>query len=141
MSRTLLVLMVFTLLIGCGDSSPPVYKVTGTVTFNDAPLPTGTVLFVPKAGGPTAQGEIGPDGKYTLTTFRSGDGAVPGMHSVMVTAMKDNGPTAGHTPLVPEKFSSEQSGLTGEVQEKDVNVVDLKLTGKMQNLKPPVEMP
>jgi len=141
MPRLLLSFALCGLLAGCGETTAPVYRVTGTVTFNDQPLTTGSVVFVPKGGGPTAQGTIGADGKYSLTTFNDGDGAVPGMHSVMVSAVKDNGPEAAATALIPDKFASEQSGLTGEVKEQAENVIDLALKGKAPAVRPATPMP
>ena len=141
MFRFAFVILACGLLAGCGDSNPAVYPVTGTVSFNGEPLSTGTIVFIPKSGGASAQGQIGSGGKYTLTTFTDGDGALPGTHTVMVSAMKDNGPEAPATALVPDKFSSENSGLTGEVKEQDENVVDFDLKGRAPSGKAPVHMP
>jgi hypothetical protein len=55
------------------------------VTFNGKPVPAGTIMFHPDAG-PAAVGVIGPDGTYTLTTMRPGDGAVVGSHRVTIQA-------------------------------------------------------
>lgn len=122
-------LVVLPLLTGCGSGNPPTAPVTGTVTFQGKPLPAGTVIFTPTAGGPPATGEIQPDGTYTLTTFEDGDGAVPGTHGVAVSAVlvpEEGLPEA--TALIPMKYSSEQtSGLTAEVADQDMNVVDLSL--------------
>jgi len=137
---TITLLASLALFAGCGSSNPLVYPVTGLVTFNDQPLPTGTVVFVPKAGGPPAQGEIGADGRYTLTTFTAGDGALPGAYTVLVSAMQDNGPNAPASALVPDRFASEKSGLTGEVREVEQNVIDLALKGKAA-AKPTAPMP
>jgi hypothetical protein len=70
-------------LAGCGG--PRLGKVSGRVTFNGKPVPTGTIMFHPDAG-PAAVGAIGPDGTYTLTTIKSGDGAVVGSHRVTIQA-------------------------------------------------------
>jgi hypothetical protein len=73
--------MVFT---GC-SGGPRLGKVSGKVTFNGKPVPTGTIMFYPDSG-PAAVGAIGPDGTYTLTTIKSGDGAVVGSHRVTIQA-------------------------------------------------------
>ncbi|WP_235935126.1 hypothetical protein [Candidatus Laterigemmans baculatus] len=122
-------LMVLPLLSGCGDNNPTTAPVSGTVTFNGEPLQAGTVIFTPKAGGPPAYGEIQSDGTYALTTFEDGDGAVPGSHGVAVSAVEFKNPDLPvATTVIPMKYSSEQtSGLTAEVAEQDMNVVDLEL--------------
>jgi hypothetical protein len=53
-------------LIGCGGSGPKMHDVSGTVTFDDQPLPEGDIMFVPddKSVGPEA-GKI-KDGKYSI---------------------------------------------------------------------------
>jgi hypothetical protein len=60
-------------------------KVSGRVTVGGKPVPRGTILFYPEAG-PTAVGAIRPDGTYTLTTQKPGDGAVVGAHRVTIQA-------------------------------------------------------
>ena len=85
MQKLQITLLACLLFAGCGPSGPAVYPVTGLVTFNDQPLTTGTVVFLPKSGGSPAQGEIGPDGKYTLTTYEAGDGAVSYTHLTLPT--------------------------------------------------------
>jgi hypothetical protein len=115
-------------LCGCGSSNPPTYPVTGKVTFNGAPLPTGSVLLTPVGGGPSAQAAIQPDGTYAVWTFVEGDGAIPGKHHVLIAAAKDNGPDAATTPLIPDKYSTFNSGLQVEVKETD-NVANFELTG------------
>jgi hypothetical protein len=42
-------------------------------------------MFHPEEG-PTAVGAINPDGTYTLTTIKAGDGAVVGKHRVTIEA-------------------------------------------------------
>ncbi len=119
-------------LIGCGGGGPRLGAVRGTVTYKDKPVPNGTVLFVP-ANGPTATGKINPDGTYTLTTYKAGDGAVLGRHMVVVAAMES---MHGRLPedrnplppsIVPDKYTSiGTTDLTAEVKEGE-NVIDFRL--------------
>jgi len=98
--------------------------VRGQVFYHGRPLGSGTVTFVPAEPGPPASGEIQPDGQFSLSTFRPGDGALPGRYAVMVIAV---GNTAGHLPteanpptalLVPRKYASHRtSNLTADVTE------------------------
>jgi hypothetical protein len=61
--------------VGCGSS--PTVKVTGTVTVNGQPAENVEVQFFPKGGRP-ASGVTNSEGKYELSTFKPGDGAMPG---------------------------------------------------------------
>jgi hypothetical protein len=53
---------------GCGD---PKSEVTGTVTYEDCPLSSGTVLAV-SSDGTTHYGRISPGGHYSLTALPTG---------------------------------------------------------------------
>ena len=97
------------LLTGCGGG-PRLGKVSGRVTFNGKRVPTGTIMFHPDAG-PAAVGAIGPDGTYTLTTIKPGDGAVVGSHRVTIHAT-----TVGPGSLVDPKSFEEEIELA---QRKD----------------------
>jgi hypothetical protein len=119
-------------LAGCGGGNPKTAPVKGTVTYKGRPVPNGTVTFIPESG-PTATGELGPDGSYTLTTFRRGDGAVPGRYTVVIVAMQDNAGrlpeerTPLPPPIVPEKYTSAvTSDLRAEVEDKE-NTLDFPL--------------
>jgi hypothetical protein len=75
---------------GCGQAAgnaAPVstVPVKGTVRYKGRPLARGTVKFEPESVGREAQGEIGPDGTFTLSTYAACDGAVLGNHRVAVT--------------------------------------------------------
>jgi hypothetical protein len=66
-------------------------KVSGTVTYNGNPLTEGAVVFSPAQGkgsdtGHVAIGQLDTSGKFELTTFNTGDGAVLGQHVVTVQA-------------------------------------------------------
>ena len=101
-------------------------------------------MFQPEHGRP-AIGVIGSDGRYTLTTFDSGDGTVVGRHRATIRATRVTG---GPQPksfeeelrgvgsgggvqrvewLVPEKYSHpETSRLTAEVKPGE-NTIDFDL--------------
>jgi hypothetical protein len=110
---------------GCGsDSGQYVGKtvpVKGKVTYKGKSLTQGEIVFEPNSAGREAHGNIEPDGTFELTTFKAGDGAVPGTHRVAVsgTSKKD---------AVPVKFQSTSSSKTEvEVAEgKTEYIVDLK---------------
>ena len=76
--RHLSVLLSVLAFVGCGDSNPPTYKVTGVVTLDGKPVDGAMVTFTPSSGPnpKPAVGASGADGKYNLTTFTGSDGGV-----------------------------------------------------------------
>ena len=74
--------------VGCGESYPSTYPVTGQVVFEDNSTLKygGRVIFMSTNVSPKvrANGSFGPDGKFELTTFNEGDGAVAGIYQVAV---------------------------------------------------------
>lgn len=113
-------------LAGCGGGNGlTTAPVKGKVLVNGQPLSHGTISFRPEAGSP-ATGEIRPDGTFTLTTFKPGDGAIVGTHEVLVVATeRDAGTIPPPQPgeevvmgksIIPQKYTSfSTSGLTADV--------------------------
>ncbi len=99
---------------GCGNGRPDCVPVSGRVTIDGKPLEFGSVMVVPKGHRP-AVGEIGPDGRFSLTTFEKNDGCVPGKHSVAVIAKKILNEYASKW-FTPKKYANcGTSGLEVEV--------------------------
>lgn len=88
---------------GCGSKAQSFTATTvpvkGKVTYQGKPLTKGTVTFEPDSGR-EAHGEIKSDGSFVLTTFKEGDGAVPGLHRVAVS---------GAGRQIPIKFTNVSS--------------------------------
>jgi hypothetical protein len=72
---------------GCGSRQPQTFPVSGQVSYKGKSVERGTVTFNPIKGRP-ASGNIGPDGRYSLTTFKDGDGALPGRCRVTIDARR-----------------------------------------------------
>jgi hypothetical protein len=83
------------MLIACGGCSgasddawakrrPPVYPVSGRVLLGGQPLAGATVELFSADANRTAYGTADDEGRFQLTTFESGDGAVEGKHAVKV---------------------------------------------------------
>jgi len=152
--RSVCSLALLTLIAGCGKTSAgrkPVHPVTGTVTLSGGPVPGATVTFSPKEGQPVAYAMTDDAGKYKLTTYDTGDGAVAGAYVALVLK-PELSPTAnstgGHDPNrtsasamhtaakkstkgagggIPERYSKpDQSDLKITVEAKS-NVIDLTL--------------
>ncbi len=133
---------------GCGGGrgaadGPKTYPVTGTVTQGGKPVEGATILFVSVDGKKSATGKTDSSGRYTLTTVKSGDGAVAGQYKVAITKFDTGGGGAvdmsdpNYAPpdpskpapvaknLLPEKYASpDKSGLTATVKESSDNKID-----------------
>jgi hypothetical protein len=76
-------IFLLALFFGCGDQKFTVTPLRGTVLCKGRPVSEGLVQFSPvSTGGPLSgkagAGEIGPDGRFVVTTYSAGDGAVIG---------------------------------------------------------------
>jgi hypothetical protein len=87
--------LVLASLTGCGGDR---VVVTGTVTLDGNPLPDALVTFRPEGGTGElgGSGRTGPDGKYTLTAARGGQGILPGEYKVVINRplRRDGSPPA-----------------------------------------------
>jgi len=72
---------------GCSTGPSPV---SGTVTLNGTPLPRCQVDLTPvNPKGRPAYGVTDEQGRFTLTTFKDGDGALRGEYKVSFTLLGD----------------------------------------------------
>ena len=129
MLRLILASFVAGIALGCGGSG--FTTVTGTVTYDGKPLDNGYVTIIPDGPGESASGQIGSDGKFTLTTFRPDDGVKPGNYKVRIASYKSeakmNDPTSGK-PAIPDKyFDAAKSGLTVVIENKSTQTLELNL--------------
>jgi hypothetical protein len=75
---------------GCGDSGLSIVPVSGKVTFSGGPCPAaGNVGFTPISVEPglphrPGSGQFREDGTFQVTSFKKGDGLVPGRYRVTV---------------------------------------------------------
>jgi hypothetical protein len=107
------------LLLGCGGR-PGLMPVSGTVRLDGQPLEKLSVTFFP-AQGRAANGVTHPDGRFVLTTFKQGDGALIGEHTVTIVPMLDPPialpsnmvktakQVAAKAPPIPEKFQDNRT--------------------------------
>lgn len=132
--KGLVALGICAILTGCGPDTPPTGKVSGTVTYNGAPVSNATVTFLPD-NGRSASGVTDSSGNFTLSTFGTSDGALLGNHKVIVTPYETDIPmpeTPGEAAAAPkapfpEKYmKAETTDLTATVQ-SGANDVPLEL--------------
>lgn len=127
MSRRWNVLIVVSVLavclagvIGCGKGRPGTVRVTGVVTLDGSPVEGASVTFYPAEGGRPASGTTDAQGKFTLTTFESGDGAPPGNYNVTVIKM------AGGKATADEQAGSGEEALMGAEDTEGVSLLPAK---------------
>jgi hypothetical protein len=101
---------------GCGGK---LVKVQGVVLLDDKPLPRAAVLFIPEdLEGRGANGFTDDKGIFRLSTFRTGDGALPGSYKVVIQYSEEVAvPTHLKTPEAIQKemgkaVSSKKPSLT-----------------------------
>jgi hypothetical protein len=104
--------------LGCGSSGT--VAVTGTVKLNGEPLPGAVVTFYPEGGtkGLGGHGTTGPDGKYTLTSARGGQGVLPGAYRVVVSRFL-NPDGSAPDPKVPRMEGKARETLPGRYSDRD----------------------
>ena len=102
-SRVLLGLLGGFLLVGCGSNLPSTAPVTGTLHWEDGkPVEGASVRFVPAIqGNREASGSTNKDGEFNLSTFKHGDGAIPGDYSVVITKITSVTPPVSPTTTAP----------------------------------------
>ena len=76
-------LLVAALATGCGGN-PKTFQVGGTVTYRGKPVEGASVVFFPTGARPAA-GKTDAQGRFTLLSYKPGDGAVLGEHVVCIT--------------------------------------------------------
>ncbi len=119
------------LCLGCARISedlPETVPVTGTVTYQSKPVPGANVMFYPEEGRKPAVGTTDENGVYSLTTFEKGDGAIPGTHTVTVTAYDSTDQGASMASLVPEKYASPTASPLQVTVEQGSNEIPLELS-------------
>ena len=131
MRRTALALgLVAALSAGCGRSET--VPVTGVVTLNGQPADEAEVIFMPSKGR-VASGVTDQEGRFTLSTNKSGDGAVPGDHVVTIGQYYPPGKpppmSGGPPPRFPLKYTDHtQTPLRAKVERGGKNDFQLELT-------------
>jgi hypothetical protein len=75
-----------TLLAGCGQGSS-LYRATGTVRYKGQPVEGAIVTFRCEPLSKIATGTTDGEGRFELTTYSAGKGAVAGKHKVTVTKL------------------------------------------------------
>lgn len=113
---------------------PARFPTSGVVTLDGAPVEEAVVtLSVTRPDRDnkafTAVGMTDPQGRFSLRTFRPGDGAVEGTHAVTISkSSMDKGVLVNEIPARYARF--ETSGLTADVAKKSANELRFELSSK-----------
>src|SRR5688572_17298853 len=83
---------------GCGESGPPVGRVSGKVTYQGQPVTEGTVSFYSDAAGYAAEAQLGNEGSYRIET--EDGGLHVGDYVVSIHPPMELGPPDPRTPQV-----------------------------------------
>lgn len=129
-------LFVFACVLGCDANGPTTYSVEGKVIFRDrSPVELGVIEFRLVNDSEqriTARGKIEADGSFRLSTFSTNDGALPGVHQVVVQQLvisegiilKDH----KHGRRVPKKYADyATTDLTATVEPIESNHLEVVL--------------
>jgi hypothetical protein len=119
--RILVLLTIWTASIGCGSGSElPFVPVSGELTFNGLPPPaSGSINFVMVRGSglsglPDRPGSavFGTDGKFEVSSYKKGDGLLPGTYQAKIVCFVGNPSEANPSSFVdldrvPQDFRPE----------------------------------
>ncbi len=134
---------------GCGNGATrqDTVPVTGLVTYNGEPVEGATVVFGAASGQDRpATGTTDGSGRFTLTTYERGDGAIAGEFTVAISKTETVGgmtedeehaaieageeiKPAETVDHLPERYKDgTQSGLTADVEAGQENHFEFELT-------------
>ena len=117
---------------------PKTYPANGRVLWNGEPAEGVIVSLDAKSHNLSAVGRTDSTGRFTLKTFKPGDGSVAGEHGVRIEKIEIKGYTADNNPIevsvMPAQYADvKTSGLTATVVEKGKNEFTFEVTGPRRN--------
>ncbi len=120
----------------CGDGRPTVYPVRGSVFFQGKPAHKAVVFLVPVSGDTErdspATGLVDAEGNFAITTYKTGDGALPGQYKVTFVWKSD--PVRGDSDqidLLPLRYMDpKQSPYRVTVTDQPIDLGRYDLTNR-----------
>ncbi|MDR1964956.1 MAG: carboxypeptidase-like regulatory domain-containing protein [Planctomycetaceae bacterium] len=127
MKTNLLPLLLCLIAIFSGCNSHGFVPTGGKVTFEDgSPLTKGKIAF--STATFMAEGTIQPDGTFTLTSLKPGDGLPPGNYQVTISASETDA-NEKTIYLIDHQFEDPSTTpLTAEVTTEGKNLFDFKVS-------------
>jgi hypothetical protein len=95
---------------GAAEDQPEVFPVSGTVTHKGQPVEGAVVSFTTEGAARAATGTTDAEGKFVLSTYGDGDGAVPGPHKVTVVKVD---------PELQQREGEDANAYTSRIMGKD----------------------
>lgn len=136
--RFLLIPLLTCFVVGCSggpEDRPTLTPVSGTVVFKGKPVADATVAFWGEGAPRPAKGISDAEGKFTLSMFDFGDGAMTGPNKVTVTKVSaaEGNSKANDTAMMndPQKLTEYQLSMT-ESDAKDKNSIPTKYASQQQ---------
>lgn len=102
--------------VGCDDGRPDRVPVSGQVLIDGEPLTHGYVRLVHPTSRP-AVGKLDADGRFTLSCYEKGDGAIRGVQQVAIDAKKPIGEDRLEWHAPKKYASATTSGIEVEITE------------------------
>jgi hypothetical protein len=125
--RCLFATAALIVLAGCGSGGPRTYRIPGKLVYDDgSPVPGASVVLQTSVNGKnySARGIAAPDGKFTLTTVKEGDGVVAGDHQVSISPLPVAEGTKTPQPQIPSQYwDFASSGLTTSVTPQSAEII------------------
>jgi hypothetical protein len=125
--------VVLAALVGCGG--PYDATVSGEVTLDGNPVPTGAIAFIPSSGGPPAYAQIDQSGKYEVFTGKE-QGLPSGAYSATVVSReppasersKLGGPPPPGKPITPVWYQNPSTSGLSYTVEPGNNEINIELS-------------
>lgn len=119
---------VLTVASGCSSTEDPAVTVSGKVTFDGKPLPSGTINFVPADGQGASAGAQITEGTYEANV-------TPGSKTVMIVAQREIPGKASADPhagppmeqYLPAAYNS-RTKLTADIPAAGSDAINFELT-------------
>ncbi len=134
----LLTASILGLASGCsrGRQYPPTHSVTGVVTVEGQPVADAIVSFLPDDGQNPANGSTDASGRYELTSFTRGDGAMEGSFRVTIVKYEKEGEDKSAVSVEKPVAEEAESGETGNESYVPAGMVASKYDAGPKNLLP-----
>lgn len=112
--------------VGCG--SAPTTVVTGVITLDGQPLPSGRVTLVPLDSGVTAGGSI-VKGRYEI---KAAAAVSPGRYAVRISSRQPTGRSVPDPEAASGRSEERREVVPARYNERSELVVEIKVSGEQE---------
>ena len=124
--NTLVLMLLGAAITGCGSSGPTTYPISGVVTFENKPLTTGSMTFIPQVSSARTTVAKIVDGRYETELTE-------GAWTVNIQAVRETGPVipelkeAPREQYIPAKYNRQSTLTVSMPTDKGERKFDLEL--------------